>query len=196
LSLHLVSLKELSEMLLWLSRTLAEDLSFFNAFTYLTMRAILAAVSALTIALLAGFMLGSLNKVWPWKVPTVVYTDSHGKVQPLVERNLLPGTYAEVTGHAAELGVALLLMVVGMGSVVLLDRMGRGDITAHGFRSTFRDWAAEQTNYPRDVAEMALAHAIGDKVEAAYRRGDLFEKRRVMMQDWADYALKVNSKAD
>lgn len=79
----------------------------------------------LTIALLAGFMLGSLNKVWPWKVPTVVYTDSHGKVQPLVERNLLPGTYAEVTGHAAELGVALLLLVVGMGSVVLLDRVGR-----------------------------------------------------------------------
>jgi integrase len=45
----------------------------------------------------------------------------------------------------------------------------------HGFRSTFRDWAAEQTNYPREAAEMALAHAIGDKVEAAYRRGDLFE---------------------
>lgn len=58
----------------------------------------------------------------------------------------------------------------------------------HGFRSTFRDWCAEQTDYPRDVAEMALAHAIGNKVEAAYRRGDLFEKRKQMMQDWADYA--------
>jgi integrase len=55
----------------------------------------------------------------------------------------------------------------------------------HGFRSTFRDWTAEQTNYPRDVAEMALAHAIGDKVEAAYRRGDLFDKRRRMMDHWA-----------
>lgn len=64
----------------------------------------------------------------------------------------------------------------------------RGDaITQHGFRSTFRDWCAETTPYPRDVAEMALAHTIGDKVEAAYRRGDLFEKRRAMMQDWADY---------
>lgn len=54
----------------------------------------------------------------------------------------------------------------------------------HGFRSTFRDWAAEKTDYPRDAAEMALAHTIPDKVEAAYRRGDLFEKRRKMMQDW------------
>ena len=57
----------------------------------------------------------------------------------------------------------------------------------HGFRSTFRDWASEHTNYPRDVAEMALAHAIGDKVEAAYRRGDLFEKRRLMMAAWATF---------
>jgi integrase len=61
----------------------------------------------------------------------------------------------------------------------------------HGFRSTFRDWCAEQTDYPKDVAEMALAHAIGNKVEAAYRRGDLFNKRRQMMQDWADYANGV-----
>jgi integrase len=57
----------------------------------------------------------------------------------------------------------------------------------HGFRSTFRDWASERTNYPRDAAEMALAHTIGDKVEAAYRRGDLFEKRRRMMSDWAAF---------
>ena len=57
----------------------------------------------------------------------------------------------------------------------------------HGFRSTFRDWAAERTHYPGEMAEMALAHAIGDKVEAAYRRGDLFEKRRRMMEDWARF---------
>jgi integrase len=61
----------------------------------------------------------------------------------------------------------------------------------HGFRSTFRDWCAEQTDYPRDVAEMALAHAIGNKVEAAYRRGDLFDKRKQMMQDWADFAKSI-----
>lgn len=57
----------------------------------------------------------------------------------------------------------------------------------HGFRSTFRDWSAEKTDYPNEMAEMALAHAINDKVEAAYRRGDLLEKRRRMMQDWADH---------
>jgi integrase len=69
----------------------------------------------------------------------------------------------------------------------LLERMKRDDITAHGFRSTFRDWAAERTNYPREVAEMALAHTISDKVEAAYRRGDLFDKRKRMMEEWAKY---------
>ena len=61
----------------------------------------------------------------------------------------------------------------------------------HGFRSTFRDWCAEHTNYSRDVAEMALAHSIGDKVEAAYRRGDLFGKRAKLMQAWADYSAQV-----
>lgn len=66
----------------------------------------------------------------------------------------------------------------------------------HGFRSTFRDWAAERTNYPRDAAEMALAHAIGDKVEAAYRRGDLFEKRTRMMADWAKFCAMVEPKGE
>jgi len=71
--------------------------------------------------------------------------------------------------------------------LALLKRMNRDDLTGHGFRSTFRDWTAESTNYPRDVAEMALAHTIGDKVEAAYRRGDLMEKRKRMMDDWAKF---------
>jgi integrase len=78
-----------------------------------------------------------------------------------------------------------------MTLTAVLRRMGRSDITVHGFRSTFRDWASERTNYPRDVAEMALAHAIGDKVEAAYRRGDLFEKRRRMMREWGKFSGKV-----
>jgi integrase len=72
-----------------------------------------------------------------------------------------------------------------MAMLALLDRMGRSDLTAHGFRSTFRDWAAECTNYPNEVVEMALAHTINSKVEAAYRRGDLFEKRKSLMSDWA-----------
>jgi len=69
----------------------------------------------------------------------------------------------------------------------LLRRMGRDGITVRGFRSTFSDWAAEQTNAPSEVREMALAHAVGDKVEAAYRRGDLFEKRRELAEAWARF---------
>jgi integrase len=70
--------------------------------------------------------------------------------------------------------------------VKLLRKMGC-DVTAHGFRSTFRDWAAETTAYPNHVVEQALAHAIGNGVEAAYRRGDLFDKRRRLMDDWGRY---------
>jgi len=69
----------------------------------------------------------------------------------------------------------------------LLDRMGHGEVTIHGFRSSFRDWAGETSDFPREVVEQALAHAIGDKVEAAYRRGDLFEKRRELMDSWAAF---------
>lgn len=72
----------------------------------------------------------------------------------------------------------------------VLDRMGEGKMTVHGFRSSFRDWAAETTAYPSEVVEMALAHAIGNKVEAAYRRGDLFEKRRRLMDAWAEYCAR------
>ena len=68
--------------------------------------------------------------------------------------------------------------------------MKRNDITVHGFRVTFRDWAAETTHFPNDVIEMALAHAIGDKVEASYRRGDLFEKRKALMDAWAAFCAK------
>jgi integrase len=71
--------------------------------------------------------------------------------------------------------------------LMLLDRMGRGGITVHGFRSSFRDWVSDHTAYGSEVAEMALAHTIKSKVESAYRRGDLLEKRRLLMADWANY---------
>ena len=74
-----------------------------------------------------------------------------------------------------------------MAMLILLRRMDRADITAHGFRSTFRDWVAESTAFAGEIAEAALAHVVGDKVEAAYRRGDLFDKRRKLMEAWADY---------
>lgn len=74
-----------------------------------------------------------------------------------------------------------------MALLQLLKRMGRSDLTAHGFRSTFRDWVGETTHYPREVAEAALAHLLKDKAEAAYARGDLLEKRAAMMTDWSTH---------
>lgn len=70
---------------------------------------------------------------------------------------------------------------------VLQERLGREDLTVHGFRSSFRDWAAERTSFAREVCEMALAHVVSDETEAAYRRGDLFEKRRRLMEEWAKF---------
>jgi integrase len=74
-----------------------------------------------------------------------------------------------------------------MSLAMLLRRMGYGHVTVHGFRSSFRDWAAECTSFQREVAEMALAHAVSDAVEAAYRRGDLLAKRRKLMEAWANF---------
>lgn len=74
-----------------------------------------------------------------------------------------------------------------MAMAAVLKRMNRDDITVHGFRSCFRDWAGEVSSFPNEVCEMALAHTIRNKAEAAYRRGDLFEKRRAMMAAWAAY---------
>lgn len=76
--------------------------------------------------------------------------------------------------------------------LALLKRWKRTDITPHGFRSTFRDWVAEQTQFPQELAEMALAHMISNKVEAAYRRGDMFGRRREMMDTWESYCFSQN----
>jgi len=80
-----------------------------------------------------------------------------------------------------------------MAMLKVLERMDRTDLTVHGFRSTFRDWVEEQTAYAGSVAEAALAHSVGDKVEAAYRRGDLFEKRKQLMNAWARYCSEPTS---
>lgn len=73
----------------------------------------------------------------------------------------------------------------------LMDRMKRTDVSVHGFRSTFRDWVSEATSFSPELAEMALAHTISNKVEAAYRRGDLLEKRKALMDAWSDYATSA-----
>lgn len=74
-----------------------------------------------------------------------------------------------------------------MAMLMQLRRMGREDLTTHGFRSSFRDWAAERTAYPHEVCEMALGHRVGSAVERAYRRGDMFDKRRRLMKDWSRF---------
>jgi integrase len=83
-----------------------------------------------------------------------------------------------------------------MACLALLKRMGYGDVTVHGFRSTFRDWAGETTAHPREVVEHAMAHQLPDKAEAAYARGSLLEKRRVLMSDWARYCATVRASGD
>ena len=80
----------------------------------------------------------------------------------------------------------IAVAIVQHAMTEVLRRMGLGDFAVHGFRSTFRDWAAERTNFPNDVVEMALAHVVSDKTDAAYRRGDLLEKRR-LMAEWATF---------
>ena len=77
-----------------------------------------------------------------------------------------------------------------MAMAMLLRRM-KVEVTVHGFRSTFRDWASEATGFPHEVCEMALAHTVGNKAEAAYRRGDLFDKRRKLMEAWAAYCAST-----
>jgi integrase len=77
-----------------------------------------------------------------------------------------------------------------------LKRMKRGELTVHGFRSTFRDWCAEVSTFPRELAELSLAHRVGSDVELAYRRGDMIKKRALLMQTWADYATTPRTKGD
>ena len=74
-----------------------------------------------------------------------------------------------------------------MALTMQMRRMEKGDVTPHGFRSAFRDWAGEVSHFPREIAEAALAHTVGDATERAYRRGDALEKRRLMMENWAGY---------
>lgn len=110
----------------------------------------------------------------------------------VLEKAKAESTGGEYVFNGRKNGTALS----NMACLATLKRMGRSDLTVHGFRSTFRDWVSESTSYPRDVAEMALAHAIEDKSEAAYRRGDLIEKRRALMSDWAAHCAVARISGD
>lgn len=100
---------------------------------------------------------------------------------------LLKTLYEQRTGDFVFPGMKAGRPLSNMAMLKVLERMKRRDLTTHGFRSTFRDWTADCTETPREVAEAALAHTLSDKVEAAYRRSDLFYKRRTLMADWATY---------
>jgi integrase len=125
-----------------------------------------------------------------WTVPAERMKAGKEHRVPLSDRALeLIATEAEADNEFIFPGGRLRRPLSNMAMLKLLERMGRDDLTVHGFRSTFRDWASERTDFPAEVVEMALAHAIDSKTEAAYRRGDLFEKRRDLMNAWAQYCL-------
>jgi integrase len=124
-----------------------------------------------------------------WTVPAGRMKAGKEHKTPLSPRavELLKDLYREDGNDFVFIGSQAGSGLSNMAMTTVVRRMGRGDITVHGFRSSFRDWAAERTNFPNHVVEMALAHVVGDKVEAAYRRGDLFAKRAQLMAAWAKY---------
>jgi integrase len=151
------------------------------------------------MAQLVGVTWGEIN--WTdklWTIPRARMKGGKEHRVPLSDRALgilremkpsdnIPNAAAQFIFSGAKPGRPLS----NMAFLMLLRRMGRADLTAHGFRSSFRDWAAERTSFPSEVVEMALAHVVGNKVEAAYRRGDLFDKRRRLMGAWADFLFKA-----
>jgi integrase len=148
----------------------------------------------------------TLNATWSefdtgnavWIVPAERMKGGREHRVPLCERAVAIVREMETVEHSDFVfpGARRDKALSNMAMTTALRRMGRGDLTVHGFRSTFRTWAAERTNYPREVVEAALAHVIGDKTEAAYQRGDLLEKRRRLMDAWAVYADNRASTGD
>ncbi|RVG27162.1 site-specific integrase [Sinorhizobium meliloti] len=131
-----------------------------------------------------------------WTIPAERMKAKREHRIPLCERCL------EILGNAKELSTGSRFVFPGrslkkpQSNMVFLKiiKTMKAKTTAHGFRSSFRDWASEATAFPREIAEMALAHTIENKVEAAYRRGDLLEKRREMMGEWSNYVTSSNPK--
>ena len=138
-----------------------------------------------------------LNAKWPeadeknavWTIPAERMKAKRLHRVPLSNRCI------DILGEVRQLGAGSEYIFPGrsegkplsnMALMMALRRM-KLPVTTHGFRSSFRDWAGEKTSFPGDVAEMALAHAIKNKVEAAYRRGDLFDRRKLLMDAWAEY---------
>ncbi|MGE4587939.1 MAG: DUF368 domain-containing protein, partial [Mangrovibacterium sp.] len=113
----------LSVIIIFLAGALIGIVLFSNLLSWL-----LRKFYSLTIAMLAGFMIGSLNKVWPWKQVLKTFVDRHGEIKPLLEQNVLPGTYARLTGQDSQLGFALLLAVTGFMLIFVIERLSRNII--------------------------------------------------------------------
>jgi integrase len=135
------------------------------------------------------------DKAQLWTVPGARMKAGRDHRLPLAKRSqLILAEMQEIrTGEFVFPGGVHDRPLSSMAFLMLLRRLERNDITAHGFRSTFRDWAAERTDFPSEVVEMALAHTISNKVEAAYRRGDLFDKRRQLAEAWAAFCAGTAS---
>lgn len=133
-----------------------------------------------------------------WTVPAVRMKSGHEHQVPLSPAAVaLLETLPRIKGSDAifrgDRGLKAHMSNAAMDA--LLERMGYAHVTVHGFRSTFKDWAAEQTDFPNEVSESALAHIITDKTEAAYRRGAMLRKRRVLMEAWAAYCAPLAGSA-
>ncbi|MEO8640366.1 integrase arm-type DNA-binding domain-containing protein [Pseudomonas sp.] len=144
----------------------------------------------------------ALNATWDeFDLKQAVWTIPADRMKAGVSQRVpLPPRVIEILDQQRKTGAALVFQgrkqgrsISNMTGLMLLRRMKLGHFTVHGFRSTFRDWCAEATSFPSEVAEMALAHTIENRVEAAYRRGDLFVRRSAMMNEWAEY---LTSEAD
>jgi integrase len=139
---------------------------------------------------ITGAMRNEVSKDGLWIVPASRMKAAREHRVPLGRRSM------EIIHTAEYLGRDSLFIysskgrpLSNMAMAMLLRRLGYLEATIHGFRSAFRTWVAEETEHSNEVAEMALAHTIGNKVEAAYRRGDLLARRREMMRDWENYCL-------
>jgi integrase len=124
-----------------------------------------------------------------WTIPAGRMKAGKEHVVPLSERAVavLEGVAGKRMSEWVFPGQSPKKPISNMTMTAVMRRMGAGDFTVHGFRSSFRDWAGDATNFPRDVAELALAHKIGDEVEQAYRRGSALTKRRKLMEAWASF---------
>ena len=130
-----------------------------------------------------------------WTVPAARMKGAKEHRVPLTDRAVvLLGALAPTSAFVFPSPTDPARPLSDMSLTAVLKKMGRGDVTAHGFRSTFRDWAGETTAVPREVIEAALAHRLKDKAEAAYARGDLFEKRRQLMDAWCRFARQLITK--